>query len=375
MQDFLGTYIANNFILISMLVCITVCLVIYPSSEKKYTHIFSIFVPSIFASSIFDWLDYWISENVDTFTWWRVITSYMGYTIKVALIGMILILFVKGFKWQLFIGIPAIANALMYTTMFYTHWNAWFDDTNHFHSGPLKYTYMVVSAYYAVLFLHAAIKMFRDKNAKEALFLIPVGLIILGGVIIEAYTELKNCTSTAIALSLLIFYLSLYIIPTKYDAVTGLLNRSIYKMDLAQRKNLKAVISLDVNFLKELNDTYGHEAGDKALCVAGKVIQTNSDGLKKEFDLSTIAYRIGGDEFAILLFGNHPADVGTIDKLIRFIQEGIQVYGYSIAAGFCTIKDNMTYEDVIREADAKMYENKEFIKQEMKEKTLGRMSR
>lgn len=299
----------------------------------------------------------------------------MGYSIKVALIGMILTLFVKGFKWQMCIGIPAIVNALIYTTMFYSHWNAWFDEHNNYHSGPLKYAYIIFSAYYVVLFVNAAIKMIKEKNAKEIVFLIPAGLFILGGVVIEAYTELKNCTTTAITLSLLMFYLSLYIIPTKYDAVTGLFNRSTYKTDLSQRKNLKAVISLDVNFLKELNDTYGHEAGDKALGTAGKVIQANTDKLKKEFDMKAIAYRIGGDEFSVLLFGNHSADVGAIDKLIRFIQEDVQAHGYSIAAGFSVIKDKMTYEDVIREADAKMYENKAFIKQEMKEKALGRANR
>ena len=283
----------------------------------------------------------------------------MGYTIKVALIGMILILFVKGFKWQLFIGVPAIANALVYTTMFYSHWNAWFDENNSFHSGPLKYTYMVVSAYYAALFLHAAIKMFREKNAKEALFLIPTGLIILGGVIIEAYTELKNCTSTAIALSLLIFYLSLYIIPTKYDAVTGLLNRSIYKTDLAQRKNLKAVISLDINFLKELNDTYGHEGGDLVLKIIGAV------PIKVMCEHSHFC-RWGGEEFLLLMQCEHKPPItaekirSTIEQTeIRYNGQRFHVtvsIGVAIAPSKAINTKNI--HNLITLADEGMYESK-----------------
>lgn len=70
------------------------------------------------------------------------------------------------------------------------------------------------------------------------------------------------------------------------DHLTGCLNRRA--MDLDDRK---AVIIVDLDSLKYINDSFGHRAGDKFICWL-------ADGLKERFDSESV-YRLGGDEFAV----------------------------------------------------------------------------
>lgn len=84
------------------------------------------------------------------------------------------------------------------------------------------------------------------------------------------------------------------------DALTGLANRFVFDKVLASALNDKeerscALILVDIDNLKRINDTFGHPAGDKAIITVGNILQ---DSLKSA---GTVA-RIGGDEFAVVMF-------------------------------------------------------------------------
>ena len=87
----------------------------------------------------------------------------------------------------------------------------------------------------------------------------------------------------------------------KYDSLTGLANRSLFMEFLGaslarseRRGNITAVMFLDLDHFKEINDTLGHDAGDRLLVSVAKRLQ----GCVREGDLVA---RLGGDEFAIVL--------------------------------------------------------------------------
>ena len=117
-----------------------------------------------------------------------------------------------------------------------------------------------------------------------------------------------------------------------------------------------AIVLLDLNDLKKINDTEGHQAGDQYLCNACKIIcQT--------FKRSPV-YRIGGDEFAVIAKG---ADYKRIDELTAAVQahneRSIREGGIVIACGTAsfTAKDD-SMAAVFERADAAMYENKHILK-------------
>jgi diguanylate cyclase (GGDEF)-like protein len=145
----------------------------------------------------------------------------------------------------------------------------------------------------------------------------------------------------------------------KHDVLTKLYNRSFFVDELNRlRRNGPtplSVIVIDLNGLKAANDQWGHAAGDELLRRAGEV-------LGKLTTVPAHAARIGGDEFAILLPGAD--EVGaekTIEDVRRLVELNNQFYSstsLSLSIGAATGAPGEPLEEVVKRADARMYEEK-----------------
>lgn len=152
------------------------------------------------------------------------------------------------------------------------------------------------------------------------------------------------------------------------DILTGALNRTAYDRDLAEidPDNNKIVIAiLDVNGLKNINDQYGHAAGDEAIRLAYKCIQ-------QSFCEYGSCYRIGGDEFACIIQGE-AVDLfpQRLELFRRLVDEAAAEteYKFGVAIGFAH-SDKQNYKDVksfLSYADAMMYACKRKQKSEIGE--------
>ena len=144
------------------------------------------------------------------------------------------------------------------------------------------------------------------------------------------------------------------------DVLTGFANRRVYEKDLGRLSEEGAVdgliyIAIDMNELKEVNDTHGNDAGDRLIVGAAECIA-------QCFGEKGRMYRIGGDEFAVILpeVGNElPALLGNYEKSMKAWSEqnGMPL---STAYGFVCWND-YPGEDIAglaRAADKKMYEAK-----------------
>lgn len=144
------------------------------------------------------------------------------------------------------------------------------------------------------------------------------------------------------------------------DALTGLYNRKAYEVDLnfynegRIDKDL-VYVAFDVNGLKKVNDTYGHEAGDELLIGAAQSIQLCFGAYGK-------AYRTGGDEFAAIV----RADEEALDFIKKDLENVTTNWNgsfnevLSISAGYVTAAEmlKMDFEEVASLADQRMYTNK-----------------
>lgn len=145
----------------------------------------------------------------------------------------------------------------------------------------------------------------------------------------------------------------------KHDVLTKLKNRSYYLDEIAriERKGPfpVTVIVLDLNNLKECNDTYGHAAGDALLRRTGEV-------LAKAVDPPCSAARVGGDEFVVLLPGlGTAAGQAIVEDIQKLVELNNQFYTgprLSISMGLATCEKQGSLADVLREADLAMYDDK-----------------
>lgn len=140
------------------------------------------------------------------------------------------------------------------------------------------------------------------------------------------------------------------------DEMTGAYNKSKYLSAIEkdyQEEEQVAVVFWDINNLKEMNDSQGHECGDKLICMMANSINYVAD---KAQDL----YRIGGDEFVLIMRGSDEEQVLDLLKRWRLMidrlnaQANMEVsasYGYACGQGSCI-------HQVIQEADQMMYEHK-----------------
>ncbi|MEW6601857.1 MAG: diguanylate cyclase, partial [Nitrospirota bacterium] len=150
------------------------------------------------------------------------------------------------------------------------------------------------------------------------------------------------------------------------DGLTGLLNRHGFftlaeqQVKIARRSGKAfALVYMDLDNLKHINDTLGHKTGDQALKDVGEI-------LRRTFREADIIARIGGDEFTVLL--DNDVTPGTGDTIARHIQSNLEKFNESRGRPFrlsisigttrCDPRSPCSLEDLLNRADLLMYNNK-----------------
>ena len=152
------------------------------------------------------------------------------------------------------------------------------------------------------------------------------------------------------------------------DGLTGVKNKVSYNSEVSRINEMIkngeytnfAVVMIDLNYLKDTNDTYGHDTGDIALIKLAELICDT-------FKFSPV-YRVGGDEFVVI---SRSKDYLRVDKLVEELKrkankktDGSDKENVSAAVGFSTYNPEVdkSVDDVFKRADKAMYEHKRQLK-------------
>ncbi len=144
---------------------------------------------------------------------------------------------------------------------------------------------------------------------------------------------------------------------SNHDVLTGIPNRR-YLLHKVKTLNEYVVAIFDVDDFKKINDTYGHEIGDRILC---RMVKRVLSVLLKD----TYFARWGGEEF-LIVFPNKsiPVVQDIMERVVNIVSENIFAFdkhsvAVSITAGVADSNEAESFEDAINKADARLYYGKQ----------------
>ncbi|MCR5669543.1 MAG: GGDEF domain-containing protein, partial [Butyrivibrio sp.] len=146
------------------------------------------------------------------------------------------------------------------------------------------------------------------------------------------------------------------------DTLTGLYNRAYLDYQLENGMKIPGKyhggIMIDVDYFKQINDTYGHSVGDEALIDVARIITLAKPD-------KAIATRFAGDEFIILLADTSEKELESVlksfkDELKLFNETEQRLYKLSLSMGYSIFEPGKdSVDDFLKHMDDKMYKEKE----------------
>ncbi|MGM0481601.1 MAG: GGDEF domain-containing protein [Pseudomonadota bacterium] len=147
------------------------------------------------------------------------------------------------------------------------------------------------------------------------------------------------------------------------DHLTGLGNRALLDeilthLHIKQRRDQErshCVMMLDLDGFKDVNDEYGHQQGDD-------ILRTFADLIKQAVRDSDQVFRFGGDEFVIVMEDTDLYQAQTVYQRLRLALAAcseLQMYNLTISAGTARLNSLMPVEQIMQEADQRLYQAKQ----------------
>lgn len=295
------------------------------------------------------------TQTFSSYTVLRPMLTATLYSIYPSIIIVMMVITSTNINRKLFavLMIPeAVCIPVFYTSQ-WTHIVFYYHESNHYAGGPLSYLPYWLFLFYVIVFLiHNLIFLKHSSRVSKAV----AAYITLGplvGAVIIMVLGIDKDYSALFTSGTLLYFTYLYIHMAKIDPLTNLLNRQSYYQDIeVDEKYITGVVSIDMNDLKYLNDSFGHEAGDNALKTVANTIRGNSGR-------NSTVYRVGGDEFMIFYI-RVPEEV--IRSAIENIRNEMNKTDYVCAYGYAMVAEGKNIIEAIKISDQRMYTDKAELK-------------
>lgn len=245
--------------------------------------------------------------------------------------------------------------SMQYELVFYV------DDSGYYHHSYLYSFYIlafILSALYLFKKLFDFSKYYQHTNIIILLLLL---LFIIIGVSIQFINPDLKVTWLSISIASVFVYIYYNEITMYTDHLTRLLNQRSYKSYLENISSPVTILLFDVDNFKYINDTFGHVCGDSILHAIGKAI-------KEVYGNYGYCYRIGGDEFCVILTQNR--SVTALNRIfvnkIREMRDSNPRIPY-VSIGYSNfIPGFQDVSDTVQEADKNLYYWKNKLKNDRK---------
>ena len=229
------------------------------------------------------------------------------------------------------------------------------DEMSVYSHGPMYWIYMAVyflAIFYSVFAVLGSVKRYQYGGLP---FLIAILVFTLVGFVFHLVNSRLRLDYLTTAISAIMIYVFTLDMIQQTDELTGLINRRGYENRLDHLEDKCVILFVDVDKFKGINDTYGHQAGDRCLRTVGTV-------LRETYGHYGRCYRIGGDEFCVILT-KHTQWIRELDEdLTRRMDEarGKDPIVPTLSIGYAHFDPAIQSPvEAIEAADRMMYQNKQ----------------
>ncbi|MGI6765894.1 MAG: GGDEF domain-containing protein [Lentihominibacter sp.] len=259
-----------------------------------------------------------------------------------------------------FMAIPAILIIIgclinLVTPVFFV-----IDEYNVYQRTVFSFIPYVVTYFYVV---HGVLLIYSYRNKVDKYLFLPAILFmtpIMVGSLLQFIFYGYSFMWLGVAIGLTLLFVNVQNEASYVDMLSGLFNRQYLNKLLLHINNTAGVpagIMLDIDSFKNINDKFGHIAGDDAIAAAGKILRT-AVGEK-----GTI-FRYGGDEFIILMHINSQKEIEEMIEAVKtqatlFNESEDRPYKISFSIGYSIYEiKHDSIDDFLKKMDASMYEDK-----------------
>lgn len=348
------------FLIITIIDVFTLCVmsVLTMNNEtlnKRQRNLFILSFSLISFISVMEVITVLVNGAPTSLRWIHIVANYLGFglTPAVAIFLAAALNTNKSTKYAFIAEIIYMAFLAMtygQRTIFYV------DRENQYMRGDFFAIYMVLycaSIIYLLATTMLANKSYQNRSRNSIFF---IALFLFTVTIIQIVFPEIHVTWLCVTIISILFFTYCNGMWQQLDRLTGLLNQNSYLNRTASLSQNGTLLIFDVDDFKKVNDTFGHLKGDKCLEIIARC-------LKKAYFNDGLCYRIGGDEFCVLLSENANAELcyQKFEKELRKNRNTVTFLPY-VSVGSATYVNGDNILKVKEEADRMLYQVKKMKK-------------
>lgn len=260
-------------------------------------------------------------------------------------------------KLLCFCGVLEAISIVIAVSSPFTHLFFTISDDVVYSRGPLYLYNEILGILFVIVWAWYSYNEFRYIEFIDKVYLSEVFIFQLAAIILQGLNSTYKVIYIGGAFDLALYYAFIIEVYGKYDKMTGLRNRLYYNNVINGIKPAEkySVILFDSNGLKNINDTYGHETGDKFICTIASAI-ASAVGKKGS------SYRVGGDEFVSIIRSD---DSEMLERIIADVRKNLEAcsekleFECTVSSGVAVHVSGEDFAETFNRADMKMYEDKD----------------
>ena len=355
------------------------CVLVHENSwiPQKDKHRFYLTYGIVALSALAEWLGVQFSGNEAVPVWLLSLVKCLDYIFTPLAGGAMVAQMKMRNRLYKVLMIALVCNTLFQIVAGFNGWMITIDEHNRYSHGPLYGVYIAFYLFVIALTVAEFLIFSLSYRKRNRVSLISVFLLIIVGVSFQEIFS-GECRTAYVALTIgvalmFIHYAEFYKMAADEqltsqrnklmkDSLSGVFSRYAYSDDMEQYRNLTAlpddftVFVFDLNGLKKVNDTNGHEAGDELIIGAARCIEKTVGDAGK-------CYRTGGDEFVVMTNMEKEQAENILTRLKEETKQWSSDtfdFSMSIAAGYARAEDyqGLTAEELTKKADQAMYASK-----------------